>query len=156
MGNIAGANRTSKRSLAPPRGLEGNPGARESVHKVRWIFPPSAEKIGIRLLRTFTDDVWDSAELRIELELEHTVAGQYGEIDVYNDETLEPIPATRVKWDLSRPLGLKLQYVRKNPPRGSTRTLLRFRLPTGSYSVAVNDVLQHECVYIPQAGLFLA
>lgn len=134
--------------------LKATPGARESVHKVRWIFPPSADKIGIRRLWTFTDDVWDTAELR--LELEHPVAGQYGEIDVYNGETLEPIPATHVTWDLARPLGLKLQYVKKNPPPGSTRTLLRFRLPTGSYSVAVNDVLQHECVYIPQAGLFLA
>jgi hypothetical protein len=137
-----------------PVELNAIPAARGAVHKVRWVFPPSAEKISIRRLWAFTNDVWDSAELRIELE--HPLAGQFGEIEVYNGETLDPIPSTRVKWDLSAPIRLKLRFVKKDPPPGSTRTLLWFRLPTGSYAVAANDVLKHECVYIPQAGLFLA
>ena len=37
----------------------------------------------------------------------------------------------------------------------SDPTVLQFRLPTGSFGVAVEDVLNNECVYLPDYGIFV-
>ena len=37
----------------------------------------------------------------------------------------------------------------------SDPTVLQFRLPTGSFGVAVEDVLTNDCVYLPDHGLFV-
>jgi hypothetical protein len=134
--------------------LSAIPAARGAIRKVRWIFPPSTERIRIRQLSAFTNDAWGTADLR--LELEHPQQNQLGKIEIYNGETADAAPATSVAWDLSKPLLLKLRYLKKDPSLGSTRTLLWFHLPTGSNAVAVNDLLENECVYVPQAGLFIA
>jgi hypothetical protein len=133
--------------------LKAIPDAQRAAQKIRWIFPPSTEKIAIRRLSAFTDDIWDTTELRMELE--KPTKGKHAEIELYNGELLGPARHAPLDWDVTGPLLLKLRYVKKAAPPGSTHTLIWFKLPNGAYAVAANDVLEHEYVYIPEAGLLV-
>ena len=55
---------------------------------------------------------------------------------------------------LTRPLHLTLRASRPSSFK-SDPTVLQFRLPTGSFGVAVEDVLTNECVYLPDYGIFV-
>ena len=57
-------------------------------------------------------------------------------------------------WDLAVPVELTVRCSRPSSLK-SDPTVLQFRLPTGSFGVAVEDVLSNECVYLPDYGVFV-
>ena len=62
--------------------------------------------------------------------------------------------ATRAQWRLSHPLRLTVRYSRPSSFK-SDPTVLQFRLPSGAFGVAIEDVLSNEYVYLPDHGLFV-
>ncbi len=128
------------------------------VEKIRWIFPSSTRPFIICKIEAFTLCQWDTVVLNLELEQPKT--GQVGKINVYDGEIIEP-PAKgsslHCEWDLAGPLQLKIRYCK--PAKRllkSDRTLITVHLPAGAFSVSVNDVLEHGCVYVPAFGFFIA
>jgi len=128
------------------------------VEKIRWVFPSSTRPFIVRKIEAFTLCQWDTVVLNLELEQPKT--GQVGKIDVYDGEIIEP-PATgsslHCEWDLAGPLQLKIRYCKpESRLLKSDRTLITVHLPAGAFSVSVNDVLEHGCVYVPAFGFFMA
>jgi hypothetical protein len=66
----------------------------------------------------------------------------------------EHVEPTILKLDLKRPIHLTVRSSRPSLFK-SDPTVLQFRLPTGSFGVAVEDVLSNECVYLPDYGVFV-
>ena len=128
------------------------------VEKIRWVFPSSTRLFIIRKIEAFTLCQWDTVVLNLELEQPKTA--QFGKIDVYNGEMMGP-PAKdsslQGAWDLAGPLQLKIRYCKPEKRLlKSDRTLITVQLPAGTFSVSVNDVLEHGCVYVPAFGFFMA
>jgi hypothetical protein len=128
------------------------------VEKVRWIFPASTRPFVVRKIEAFTLCKWGTVSLNLELEKPKT--SQLGKIDVYNGEIIEPLAkgsSLHCEWDLAEPLQLKIRYCKPEKRLlKSDRTLVTVRLPEGTFSVSINDVLEHECVYVPAFGFFMA
>jgi hypothetical protein len=138
------------------------------TQKVRWIFPTS-EQTAVRSLSAFTRSHWQTVKLVVEAE--EPARGARGELFVCNGEFLtngssrhqealtgtanceHPDP-TILKLDLKRPIHLTVRSSRPSTFK-SDPTVLQFRLPTGSFGVAVEDVLSNECVYLPDYGVFV-
>jgi len=133
-----------------------NPELGPGTRKIRWIFPASEQPIVLRKVCAFTDSRWTTGELLIQTE--KPMPGKRGEIEVYNGEMIEPAGSggsLRCAWDLKGQLRLKLRYSGSRAWK-SDRTVLRFRLPTGAFGVAVDDVLAHDCVYVRDLGIFVS
>ena len=147
--------------LAPKAGLV-------QTLKVRWVFP-AAQPAVVRSLSAFTRSQWHSANLLIESEKSGRAAR--GELLLHNGEILSSSSSRRkealtetsgsqpslpniLDLNLSRPLRLSLRASRPSSFK-SDPTILQFRLPTGSFGVAVEDVLSNDCVYLPDHGLFV-
>ena len=123
--------------------------------KVRWIFPASANEISVRRLSAFPDSKWKTVDLT--LQAEKADVGQHGSIELYNGEIMgdEGKSSVAVDWAVSKPLHLKVRYCTTTHWM-TDRTVLRFKLPNSSFGVAVDDVLLNGCVYVKDAGLFVA
>ena len=75
--------------------------------------------------------------------------------DSYNSSLRsEHLESAILKLDLKRPLHLTVRSSRPSAFK-SDPTVLQFRLPNGSFGVAVEDVLSNECVYLPDFGVFI-
>lgn len=131
-----------------------NPGVGMGTWKIRWLLPKSGGALILRRLCAFSRSGWGTAEVR--LQLDRPRRGQRGEVAIYNGAILVPrakgMPLSR-GWDLAAPLVLKLRYA-KPSFRKSDRTVLRVKLPTGAFAVAVDDVLAGP-VYVRDFGAFL-
>ena len=136
----------------------GRPGAQPQVQKVRWVFAPSQQPLVVQRLLAFTRSRWTTARLRAWAEA--TSTPQRGTVSVYNGEFAdasadpESSPAGAAPWDLSKPLDLTVRYSAPSPYK-SDPTVLRFTLPNGMVSVAVEDIVSNECVYVSDFGLFV-
>jgi hypothetical protein len=155
------------------------------VEKIRWIFPSSTKPFVVRKIEAFALYEWDTVILNLERirhedtksqrnyelknfdswclggkKLEQPKTEQSGKIDVYNGEIIGP-PANgssvHCEWDLAGLLQLKIRYCKpENRFLKSDRTLVTVHLPEGTFSVSVNDVIEHGCVYVPAFGFFIA
>jgi hypothetical protein len=127
------------------------------TQKVRWIFP-AGRKTEVRSLSAFTRSRWQTVNLIVEAE--QPARDARGQLVVYNGSLLDDgsrqgNPASGpVKLDLRRPLQLTIRSSRPSTFK-SDPTVLQFRLPTGAFGVAVEDVLTNECVYLPDYGIFV-
>lgn len=119
------------------------------TRKVRWILPPVAASWRVRELIAFTRTRWDTARLLVQAESASAQA-PVG-IAVHNGESLTEITP---EVTLSTPLHLEVRFARPSS-LNADRTVIQFRLPTGAFGVAVEDVLANECVYLPDHGLFV-
>ena len=144
------------------------------VEKIRWIFPSSTKLFVVRKIEAFALYEWDTVILNLELEQPKTgqsfdsfqslrmVSGvePLGKIDVYNGEIIGPPvngSSVHCEWDLAGLLQLKIRYCKpENRLLKSDRTLVTVHLPEGTFSVSVNDVIEHGCVYVPAFGFFIA
>jgi hypothetical protein len=138
------------------------------TQKIRWILPASG-KAAVRSLYASTRSRWQTVKLIVEAE--KPARGTRGELIVCNGEIL-PDSSSRHKevltespWpqgplpnilhlNLTRPLRLTIRSSRPSSFK-SDPTLLQFRLPTGSFGVAVEDVLSNDCVYLRDFGMFV-
>jgi hypothetical protein len=130
------------------------------TRKIRWVFPATGQTV-VRRLSAFTRSRWQTAELRVEAE--KPTKGARGEIALCNGELLSRVMNVRGEagrrsdaliWDLAVPVELTVRCSRPSSLK-SDPTVLQFRLPTGSFGVAVEDVLSNACVYLPDYGVFV-
>jgi hypothetical protein len=130
------------------------------TQKVRWVFPATTQTV-VRSLSAFTRSRWQTVNLRVETE--KTAKGARGEIAISNGELLSRVRNVRGEagksfngliWDLTSPVELAVRSSRPST-FSSDPTVLQFRLPSGSFGVAVEDVLTNECVYLPDHGIFV-
>ncbi len=115
----------------------------EETRKIRWIFPAD-KPVKVRKLTAATYSNWDQANLLFQLD--RPMRDARGEIEIYNGELIEPTGAgspLRCVWDLKKPLPLKVRYTRQRP-WGLDRTVIRVKLPTGAFAVAVDDLVPEK------------
>jgi hypothetical protein len=124
------------------------------TQKARWIFTHVKQPLTIKGLTALTRSRWNTVGVRIEST--HPDSPEKVAIDVYNGILLDPPQGSpyHCTWDSSKPLSLQ---VRSSAPRPykADRTVLRFRFPKTAFGVAVEDLQANECVYVPDAGLFV-
>lgn len=126
----------------------------QGTYKIRWIFPATGQPIKVRKLIAVTTSIWQTVELKVQAE---GGTGKKGEIEVYNGEILAPVRregGQSYTWDMGRPLNLTVRYT-KPRPWGFDRTVIRYKLPTVSFSVAVDDALSADCIYVQDAGVLV-
>ena len=135
--------------LAPKAGVV-------QTQRIRWILPEASKQPMVRL-SAFTRSSWATTNLIMQIEKPN--AGARGEVTVWNGEYINRCsitnPKSEISWHVSQPLSLSIRYSRPSSFK-SDPTVLQFRLPTGNVSVAVEDVLANDCVYLPDHGLFVA
>ena len=132
-------------------------GGAVQTQKVRWILPATSKPLLARL-SAWTRSSWTTTNLLVQIE--EPKAGARGEVTIWNGElAAQPEiqnPRQEIWWRLSEPLRLSVRYAGPSSVFKSDPTELQFRLPTGKVTVAVQDVLANDCVYVPDYGLFVA
>ena len=127
------------------------------TQKIRWVLPSSPSPIVLRRLTAFTRSRWATAN--IFAQIEKPPRGARGEVNVCNGELVDPSAIgdrrLAIEWSLAKPIHLSVCYSRPSSFK-SDPTVLQFRLPTGAFGVAIEDVLSNDCVYLPDHGLFVA
>ena len=125
------------------------------IVRVRWIFPAAKELPALKRLSAFSRVNWQWAEIRAMLD---RPSERQSRIEVYNGSLRannSPEEHFGLDWDGQRAAVFKVCY--SEPQRHKAdRTVLRFKLPAGMISVAVEDVIARDCVYVPEAGLFVS
>ena len=130
------------------------------TQKIRWVYPANGPAV-VRSLSAFTRSRWQTVSLRVETE--KPAKGARGELAISNGELLSAVRNLRgeagrksdlLTWGLKGPLDLTVRSSRPSSFK-SDPTVLLFRLPAGSFGVAVEDVLSNECVYLPDYGMFV-
>ncbi len=144
---------------------------REAGHgtqKVRWVFSDVNRPIALKRLSAFTRSAWKTVDVRIEAVCpgEPSMAADLfplkptrspnAFIDVYNGIFLDPTEKSfcHLRWDKPESLWLRVRYAVPSSHKAD-RTVLRFRMPAAAFGVAVEDLLTHDCVYVPHAGVFV-
>jgi len=128
------------------------------LQKVRWLFPKTAQPVVVARLSARTRSAWDTVALRLEGGASGSAQAQ---VEVYNGEFLDGTAGERLQtWDMRQPLRVKVRSCRPGPIKAD-QTVLRFRvsgLPGGAseaFAVAIDDVLEKGCVWVPDAGVYV-
>ncbi len=122
----------------------------KGTEKIRWIFE-SDRPLYIKRLYAYSNSSWDSTTIRLESEkgdenLQVT-------LQIYNGKFLEASNSSTQIWDTSEPFVGSLLYSVPRTDKGD-RTLLWIGLPNAKFCVAIEDLLTHPCVYVPEVGIF--
>ncbi|MCD6351357.1 MAG: NPCBM/NEW2 domain-containing protein [Armatimonadetes bacterium] len=148
------------------RAGENLPGAWPRTWKIRWLLPAPGPLVGVKSFAARSLSLADT--LPVTLQLERPQPGKSARVEMYNGELAVEGKAALGKasgagaaqrslvcdWELSAPLHLQVRYARPRAYYKSDRTLLLIHLPWASFGIAVEDLLTHDCVYVPDAGLF--
>jgi hypothetical protein len=130
--------------------------SRVQTQKVRWVLPGSPRNLHVRL-SACTHSSWATTNLFVQLE--KPLTRTRGKAFILNGEIISTSQTSdsqrEIPWDLGRPLHLAVRYSRPSS-LNSDPTVLQFQLPGRVVAVAVSDVLSNECIYLPDAGLFIA
>jgi len=134
--------------------LRANPDLRLGTRKIRWITPAANQPRGLRGFWAFTRSRWD--ELEVTVETDPSTAGHSGSVDIYNGAFLSQTPGSgTVSLRLSGPDRVRIRYCRPTTWKAD-RTVLRLCVPAGRCAVSVEDLLAHDCVYVPDLGLLVS
>ncbi len=120
------------------------------TRKVRWIFPAPNGSVLVRRLAAFSRATWDEAKLVVEVVPTGTKGA--GELSVFNGERAEGEGAPLKLGGVSR---LNVRHSRASALKTDS-TVLHFRLGSGAFGVAVEDVLNRGCVYLPEHGVIIS
>jgi len=124
--------------------------------RVRWVFPAAKQPPAIERIAAYGRSKWLWHELRAALD---KPTDRPVRIEVYNGKlrknTALDVAATGLDWDTQYGAVFKVLYSEPQQNKAE-RTLLRFMLPGKMITAAVEDVLAHDCVYMPEAGLFVS
>jgi hypothetical protein len=122
--------------------------------KVRWLFTDAKQPIAVRRLSAFTRSRWSLVDVWIQPARKQPIGKT--EIEVYNGEIFSPSAEHHhCTWDGTTPLRLAVRAAVSRACKAD-RTVLRFRTPQAAFGVAIEDLLTHDCVYVPHANLFVA
>lgn len=122
----------------------------KGTEKVRWICE-SGNPLFVKALHAYTNSSWKNTSIRLESETK--CVQREAVIKVYNGRFLDTFDAYSQKWIVSEPIILNLQYSVPRKDKGD-RTLLWVSLPEKNFCIAIEDVLNYPCVYIPEVGIF--
>ncbi len=129
------------------------------TRKVRWVWPAVGETTLVRRPTVFTRSRWATTRLLVQFEQPRRVPDGFdaakrvfaGEvIAVFNGEFVKH---PTIKWDNSRPQPLTVRHSRPSSLK-SDPTHLVLTLPWARVVVAVQDILDHDGVYLPDFGAF--
>ena len=138
------------------------------TQKIRWVLPSAGKSLLCRL-SACTRSRWQTVDLRVAAE--KPSKGARGQLTILNGEvTVHQRAKTKsgaisgdtsgkgqpetFLWDLAHPLDLTIRCSRPSSIKFDP-TILQFRLASGAFAVAVQDVLSNDCVYLPDHGLFI-
>lgn len=130
----------------------GLPEAYTGTLKVRWILPPAAAPFRIKALRAYPASRWLEKDLRV---VTRDAQGQSGSLDMYNGEIVGQDHPHRIAFAPGEPLRLTVRYSTGRRWELADRTVMRFKLPGGSFGVAVTDVLDKGAVYVEHANALI-
>lgn len=119
------------------------------TQKVRWILPAVPGFEQVQTLLAFTRARWDTAKILVQGN-DSARQLQTG-LSISNGEFLDPVPS---QVSLTSPVSLSVRYARSSSSKAD-QTILQFSLPAGAFGVAVTDILDNECLYLPDFGLFI-
>lgn len=125
------------------------PGVHLGTRKIRII---STDSLAIRRFTALT--VTPIVESRLQVQIEKAPADGKASIEFYNAVRTGGDNPLHVDWAISNPLDLTVRYS-KLRSWAADKPVLRFKLPTGEFGVAVEDVLKNGCVYVRDFGLFI-
>ncbi len=122
----------------------------KGTEKVRWIFE-SRKPLYIKKLYAYSNSSWDKTAIR--LESEKGGGNIHATLQIYNGKFLGLTDFISQVWKTSEPITFPLLYSVPRIDKGD-RTLLWISLPNTKFCIAIEDILNHPCVYIPETGIF--
>ncbi len=122
------------------------------TRKLRWIFPSPNGVPVVRRPQAFTRTRW--AVTNLVAQIATADKPSKAEVEITNGELLSPSPGTVARWEVAGPLRMQVRYARQSLLK-SDPTVLQFRLPSGAFGVAVEDVLRNGSVFLPDHGLLV-
>jgi len=132
----------------------GEQETKNGTPKVRWVFAGLKQPIQLKEISAFSHSQWQTVAVRIETA--SPGSAKPAAIEIYNGvfRNLAQEPSCHTVWDGVNPLCLQVQASVARPYKAD-RTVLRFQMPEAAFGVAVEDLLTHDCVYVPHAGIFV-
>jgi hypothetical protein len=121
------------------------------TRKLRWIFPMTNGTPGVLRPQAYTRSRWALTYLVVQTTNAPNQAML--EMDITNGNLLQPTN-TPLRWRMNVAVRVQVRYARQSPLK-SDQTVLQFRLPSGAFGVAVEDVLSRGYVYVPEYGLLV-
>lgn len=133
------------------------------TRKIRWVWPVDAGPVLVKHPAAFTRSRWTQVALRVE-----TDRGQRNdsltlglENGAWVNPPLVPGPqdsASAKPWLILRPSSKTDVTIRANQSSAfrSDPTLLRIHLNQRATAIAIEDVLERGCVYVPEFGLLVS
>ena len=121
---------------------KNSPDFLKGTWKIRWILPKYQQQIKIRKLSATSCARYFPMDLRVEIE----PARNYS-MRIYNGEIIQDT--------ISEDSKLRIRYTRSRAWQAENTTLL-FNFPDGAFGVSLDDVLNHNAVYVKDFGVFVA
>jgi len=125
----------------------------EEAYRVRVIASPTAFLAGISGIQVLSPA--ESSETDLRLGSEGLQSGMKATAAIYNGYFIDEQgsrSAGPIDWDVGKPLDVRVAYAMVQDAPDST--LIRIQLPDIAFAVAVQDILQHGIVYVPDAGFY--
>lgn len=121
------------------------------TRKLRWVFPATNGVTIVQRPQAYTRSRWAVTYLVVQT----TNAPKQAklELDLTNGDLLQPTN-TPLRLMMNVAVRVQVRYARPSPLK-SDPTVLQFRLPSGAFGVAVEDVLSRGYVYVPEHGLLV-
>ncbi|MBI3118681.1 MAG: NPCBM/NEW2 domain-containing protein, partial [Candidatus Hydrogenedentes bacterium] len=124
------------------------PALRRGTEKVRWVLETDETAV---VTSVSAHTLSSLEEVSLRLEMGPALPGQRAGVQVYNGAFLAAgVAPYHFDWDLGRPAEVRVLNTRARYSK-TDRTVLRFHLPQTNVAVAVQDVLEHGAVYVPEA-----
>lgn len=130
----------------------GDDGSLLQTRKLRWIFPARHGTPIVGRPQAFTRSRW--AQTDLEIQFVPTEKQTIAELVIANGEVIAPSTQGSLKLSPSSRMPVSIRYARYSPFK-SDATVLQFRCGESDFGVAVDDVLQHGYVYVPEHGLLV-
>lgn len=132
--------------------LNDNSDLHLGTRKVRFIFPASNKPLAVRSFSVMARGACKTVDFYIFSE---SAKSGTGEVEVYNGAIADSTDSSLIrKWDTAQPLQFKVRCFMPKPWTAD-RTALRFRIPSGEFAVALDDVIHSGCVYAKEFGVFV-
>jgi len=122
------------------------------TRKLRWIFPAANGAPLVRRPQAFTRSRW--AVTHLVAQIADAGPPATAEVEITNGELLPPMAGPPLRWETRSALRLPIRYARVSLLK-SDPTVIQFRLPSGAFGVAVEDVLRHGSVFVADHGLLV-
>ena len=129
------------------------------THKVRWIWPATGDPVRVQRPVALTRSRWATTSVLVQFERPARVPTAFAEraelgrarlIEIFNGELLGNPALT---WNEAGVQRLTVRYSQPSP-LASDPTQLRLTLPWDRVAVAVEDILEHGPVYLPDFGAY--